>query len=117
MYDDMVYILEQFYANRVRVYDEYSPSLRSERFGLLVLTLEYMKKSMNNPQPQVLRLERTEAEKERRHIHGDKGAKFHKGAKMFAPAYDGLSTTITTTPNMIIEYDSIDSINERADDM
>lgn len=40
MDDDIVYILEQFYANRVRVYDEYSPSLRSERFGLLVLTLE-----------------------------------------------------------------------------
>lgn len=31
-------ILEQFYINRnVRVYKEYSPTLRSERFGLLVL--------------------------------------------------------------------------------
>lgn len=31
-------ILEQFYMNRnVRVYKEYSPTLRSERFGLLVL--------------------------------------------------------------------------------
>lgn len=41
MDDDIVYILEQFYANReLRVYDEYSPSLRSERFGLLVLILE-----------------------------------------------------------------------------
>ena len=31
-------ILEMFYTSRdIRVYEQYSPTLRSERFGLLVL--------------------------------------------------------------------------------
>ena len=43
-------ILEQFYLSRkIRIYRDYSPTLRSERFGLLVI--EYGKNEWNKLQP------------------------------------------------------------------
>lgn len=46
-------------------------------------------------EPCILRMERTEEEKRRRHLYGDKGAKFRKG-KQYEPMTDGCSRTITT---------------------
>lgn len=46
-------------------------------------------------EPCILRMERTEEEKKRRHLYGDKGAKFRKG-KQYEPMTDGCSRTITT---------------------
>lgn len=43
-------------------------------------------------------MERTEEEKRRRHLYGDKGAKFRKG-KQYEPMTDGCSRTITTFEN------------------
>lgn len=49
-------------------------------------------------EPCILRMERTEEEKRRRHLYGDKGAKFRKG-KQYEPMTDGCSRTITTFQN------------------
>lgn len=46
-------------------------------------------------EPQILRRKRTEEEKLRRHIHGDKGAKFSQGRE-YEPADDGVCNTIST---------------------
>lgn len=46
-------------------------------------------------EPQILRRKRTEEEKQRRHIHGDKGAKFSQGRE-YEPADDGVCNTIST---------------------
>lgn len=46
-------------------------------------------------EPCILRLQRTEEEKQRRHLYGDKGAKFKTG-RQFEPVTDGCSNTITT---------------------
>ena len=55
-------------------------------------------------EPQVLRMERTDKEKQRRKAHGDKGAKF-SAAKDWVPRTDGVSNTITTSQkdNMVVE--------------
>lgn len=47
-------------------------------------------------EPQVLRMERTEEEKQRRHNEGDKGAKF-SAAKEMKPRRDGISNTLTNS--------------------
>lgn len=55
-------------------------------------------------EPQVLRMERTEEEKQRRRIEGDAGAKF-SAAKEWKPRQDGVSNTITTLQkdNLLVE--------------
>lgn len=45
--------------------------------------------------PQILKQKRTEEEKLRRHLYGDKGKKFGKGVYL-APTGDGYSNTLTT---------------------
>lgn len=54
-------------------------------------------------EPQVLRMERTEEEKQRRHNEGDKGAKF-SAAKEMKPRKDGVSNTLTsaTKDNLVV---------------
>ena len=48
--------------------------------------------------------ERTEEEKRRRHIYGDKGAKFSKGKQMcLLGDISGCVTTIATKDNIICE--------------
>ena len=49
-------------------------------------------------EPCILRMERTEEEKRRRHLYGDKGAKFRNG-KQYEPMTDGCTRTITTFEN------------------
>lgn len=52
--------------------------------------------------------ERTEEEKLRRHLHGDKGAKFSNGRrlKVLADGINGCITTFATKDNLICEiYD------------
>lgn len=54
---------------------------------------------------QPIKRERTEEEKLRRHIHGDKGAKFSKGKRMIAGT-DGIMNTITcvySKDNLVME--------------
>lgn len=54
---------------------------------------------------QPIKRERTEEEKLRRHLHGDKGAKFSKGKQM-AVGSDGIMNTITSVyskDNLIME--------------
>ena len=54
---------------------------------------------------QPIKRERTEEEKLRRHIHGDKGAKFSKGKRMTAGT-DGIMNTITcvnSKDNLVME--------------
>lgn len=55
-------------------------------------------------EPQVLRMERTEEERQRRHQEGDKGAKF-SAAKEFSPRSDGVANTLTssTKDNLLAE--------------
>lgn len=57
-------------------------------------------------EPCILRLERTEEEKLRRHLFGDKGAKFRTG-KQYKPMPDGCSRTITTfsLDNILMEQE------------
>lgn len=48
--------------------------------------------------------ERTEEEKRRRHLYGDKGAKFSKGKRMcLLGDISGTITTVPTKDNMICE--------------
>jgi len=47
-------------------------------------------------EPNVLRMERTEEERQRRHNEGDKGAKF-SAAKELKPRRDGISNTLTSS--------------------
>ena len=54
---------------------------------------------------QPIKRERTEEEKLRRHLHGDKGAKFSKGKQMTVGS-DGIMNTITSVyskDNLIME--------------
>jgi len=55
-------------------------------------------------EPNVLRMERTEEERQRRHNEGDKGAKF-SAAKELKPRQDGISNTLTssTKDNLLLE--------------
>jgi len=55
-------------------------------------------------EPNVLRMERTEEEKQRRHNEGDKGAKL-SAAKELKPRRDGISNTLTssTKDNLLLE--------------
>jgi len=55
-------------------------------------------------EPNVLRMERTEEERQRRHNEGDKGAKF-SAAKELKPRRDGISNTLTssTKDNLLCE--------------
>lgn len=55
-------------------------------------------------EPQVLRMERTEEEKRRRHAEGDKGAKF-SAAKEMKPRHDGITNTLTSSQkdNLVCE--------------
>lgn len=49
--------------------------------------------------------ERTEEEKRRRHLYGDKGAKFSKGKRLcFLSDVIGTVTTIPTKDNLIAEF-------------
>ena len=49
--------------------------------------------------------ERTEEEKLRRHLHGDKGAKFSKGKRMcILGDVSGCITTFTTKDNLVAEF-------------
>lgn len=59
-------------------------------------------------EPSVLRMERTEEEKQRRSREGDKGAKF-SAAKQLSPRTDGLSNAITTAQkdNQLLEVSVI----------
>ena len=54
--------------------------------------------------PQILKQKRTEEEKLRRHLYGDKGKKFGKGVYL-APTGDGYSNTLTTYRFGIIQID------------
>jgi hypothetical protein len=48
--------------------------------------------------------ERTEEEKRRRHLHGDKGVKFSKGKRMcLLGDISGCITTVATKDNIICE--------------
>ena len=63
----------------------------------------------------VLKLERTEEEKLRRHLHGDKGARYKKG-KQFTFDVGGISPTVTTLVTKdisLIEYENLDNPDER----
>jgi len=55
-------------------------------------------------EPNVLRMERTEEERQRHHNEGDKGAKF-SAAKELKPRRDGISNTLTssTKDNLLLE--------------
>lgn len=57
--------------------------------------------------------ERTEAEKRRRHLHGDKGAKFSKGKQLcLLGDISGCVTTFATKDNLVCEvyeYESEDT--------
>jgi hypothetical protein len=49
--------------------------------------------------------ERTEEEKRRRHIYGDKGAKFSQGKRLcFLGRIIGCVTTMATKDNLIAEF-------------
>lgn len=49
--------------------------------------------------------ERTEEEKLRRHIHGDRGAKFSKGKRLcLLGVVSGTITTMATKDNLIAEF-------------
>ena len=49
--------------------------------------------------------ERTEEEKQRRHLHGDKGAKFSKGKRMCVLGdICGCVTTLATKDNLVAEF-------------
>ena len=49
--------------------------------------------------------ERTEEEKRRRHLHGDKGARFSKGKRLcILGGVIGCVTTIATKDNLIAEF-------------
>ena len=66
-------LIDDTYASRdARQYTDVSPTLRSERFGFKVIEQEW-----RCAQP--LKYRRTEEERRRRHLHGDKGATFSKG--------------------------------------
>ena len=55
---------------------------------------------------QGLRRQRTDEERERRHLHGENGAKFN--AKYAYPGNDGTCscvTTFTNKDNLIVEYE------------
>lgn len=54
--------------------------------------------------------ERTEEEKLRRHLHGDKGAKFSKGKRLcLLGGVSGCVTTFATKDNLVCEiYDKTD---------
>jgi len=55
-------------------------------------------------EPCILKMKRTEEEKQRRHIYGDVGAKF-SASKFYEPSNDGCSNTISTITkdNMLME--------------
>lgn len=49
--------------------------------------------------------ERTEGEKQRRHLYGDKGAKFSKGKRLcFLGEISGCVTPFATKDNLIAEF-------------
>lgn len=49
--------------------------------------------------------ERTEEEKRRRHLHGDKGAKYSKGKQMCLLGHIiGCITTLATKDNLVAEF-------------
>ena len=49
--------------------------------------------------------ERTEEEKRRRHLHGDKGAKFSQGKRLcLLGEISGCVTTLATKDNLIAEF-------------
>lgn len=49
--------------------------------------------------------ERTEEEKLRRHLHGDRGAKFSKGKRLcLLGVVSGTITTMATKDNLIAEF-------------
>ena len=64
----------------------------------------------------VLAWERTEEEKLRRHLFGDKGAKFKQGkmARFTPPLISGTITTLVTKDIRLLEYeDDTDKISPR----
>jgi len=67
-------------------------------------------------EPNVLRMERTEEERQRRHNEGDKGAKF-SAAKELKPRRDGISNTLTssTKDNLLLEKDGRKKAFEQAE--
>lgn len=64
----------------------------------------------------VLRMERTEEERQRRHNEGDKGAKF-SAAKELKPRRDGISNTLTSSAkdNLLLEKDGRKKAFEQAE--
>lgn len=61
--------------------------------------------------------ERTEEEKKRRHLYGDKGAKFSKGKRMcLLSDISGCVTTFATKDNLVCEiYEGNQLCNERSE--
>ena len=61
--------------------------------------------------------ERTEEEKKRRHLYGDKGAKFSKGKRLcLLGVVSGTITTMATKDNLICEiYEGNQLCNERSE--
>ena len=61
--------------------------------------------------------ERTEEEKKRRHLYGDKGAKFSRGKRLcLLGGVSGTITTMATKDNLVCEiYGNNQLCNERAE--
>lgn len=61
--------------------------------------------------------ERTEEEKKRRHLYGDKGAKFSQGKRLcLLGAVSGTITTMATKDNLVCEiYEGNQLCNERSE--
>jgi len=69
-------------------------------------------------EPNILRMERTEEERQRRHNEGDKGAKF-SAAKELKPRRDGISNTLTSSvsDNLLLEKDGRQKVLEQVKKM
>ena len=62
-------------------------------------------KDMKRTEVRAVGRERTEEEKLRRHLHGDKGAKFSKGKRMcILGDVSGCVTTLATKDNLVAEF-------------
>lgn len=65
----------------------------------------YFTKVMKRTEVRAVGRERTEEEKRRRHLHGDKGAKFSKGKRMcILGDVSGCVTTLATKDNLVAEF-------------
>lgn len=92
-------VIDDIYSNREpRVYNEYSPTLRSERFGLKVKEpMIVASRGRYEENPNVLRKVRTEYGKSIRKEYEEGKIKAHRSAiQKLEPRNDGITNTITT---------------------